>query len=74
MPSLLNKVSEVEMAQATVNELVKALYLDLRESYPSITEEWLKAEAKKQMAGGNPSGGPGVFINDYLSKLGLLKG
>ena len=53
-------------------ELVKALYLDLQESYPSFTYAWLLAEADKQLAGSEPTGGPGVFLNDYLIKCGLL--
>ena len=57
----------------TVDEVVNALYLDLKESYSSITREWLKAEAEKQISGSPPTGGPGMFVQDYLEKLGLLK-
>ena len=61
------------MAIATVDEVVNALYLDLKETYTDITREWLKAEAEKQLAGASPTGGPGMFLNNYLKKTGLLK-
>ena len=57
----------------TIDELVNALYLDLKESYPSLTREWIKAEADKQIAGGIPTGGPGMFLNRYLKEVGLLE-
>lgn len=57
----------------TLDELVTALHLDLSQSYPSLTREWLKAEAEKQIGGGNPSGAPGMYLNTYLRKSGLLK-
>ena len=56
-----------------LKELLSALYLDLRESYTSLTYEWLKAEANKQMDGAIPSGGPAMFLNRYLIKVGLIK-
>lgn len=54
-------------------DLVKALYLDLKESYSSLTYAWLLAEANKQIAGAQPIGGPSMFLSNYLSKCGLLK-
>ena len=53
-------------------ELVKALYLDLRESYSALTYAWLLAEANRLLAGGEPAGGPSMFLNNYLIKAGLL--
>ena len=61
------------MPAVTIDELVNALYLDLKESYTSLTRDWLKAEAEKQLAGAKPTGGPGMFLNSYLKKTGLLK-
>jgi len=61
------------MPAVTVNELVNALYLDLKKTYTSLIRDWLKAEAEKQLAGANPTGGPGMFLNSYLKKTGLLK-
>ncbi len=55
-------------------ELVKALYQDLHESYPSFTYAWLLAEADRLIAGGTPGGGPSMFLHDYLIKAGLLRG
>ncbi|KKM88986.1 hypothetical protein LCGC14_1253250 [marine sediment metagenome] len=60
------------MEKITVDELVEALYLDLKESYSSLTREWLKAEAEKQLAGASPTGGPGMFLKNYLEKADLL--
>lgn len=54
-------------------QLVRALYLDLRESYSSLTYEWLLAEADRQLAGSKPTGGPGMFLNNALAKAGLLR-
>ena len=59
--------------KVTLGELVDAAYLDLKESYPSLTREWLKAEANKQIAGENPTGGMGMFLNRYLKEAGLLE-
>jgi len=56
---------------AQLDEVVEALYLDLRESYSSLTLEWVKAEAEKLIAGGTPTGGPGMFVDNYLKKFGL---
>ncbi|MBA7689179.1 hypothetical protein ES703_97682 [subsurface metagenome] len=61
------------MAIITVNELVEAAYLDLKESYSGLTKEWLLAEAKKQIDGEQPTGGMGMFLNKYLKEAGLLK-
>ena len=61
------------MAAVTLDEVVNAAYLDLKESYLSLTREWLKAEADKQIAGENPAGGMGMFLNRYLKETGLLK-
>ena len=58
---------------ATKNELAEALYADLKESYPSLTLSWVAEEAKKQIAGARPTGGPGMFLNSSLRKAGLLK-
>ena len=54
-------------------EIVKALYLDLQESYPKLTYAWLLAEADNQLAGAEASGGPGMYLNEFLVKSGLLK-
>jgi len=56
----------------TVDELVNALYLDLKDSY-GLTREYLKEEAEKQLAGGLPTGGPGMFLNRCLKQAGLLE-
>lgn len=53
-------------------EVVKALYQDLKESYHSLTYEWLLTEADKLLAGAKPTGGPGMFLNNYLIKMGLI--
>lgn len=60
------------MTKVTVDEVVEALYLDLKESYSDLTKEWLKTEAEKQIVGGIPAGGPGMFLNKYLKETGLL--
>ena len=60
------------MPNVTVDEVVKALYLDLVESYPDLTLEWLKEEAEKQIAGRLPAGGPGMLLNRYLQKTGFI--
>ena len=62
------------MPAITVRELVNAAYLDLKESYSSLTREWLEVEANKQLAGEQPTGGQGMFLNRYLKKAGLLEG
>jgi len=61
------------MPTVTVAEVVRALYLDMKESYPSLTMEWLAAEAEKQIAGEQPTGMPGMYLNRYLEEAGLLK-
>lgn len=55
-----------------IKQLVRALYQDLKESYPSFTYDWLEAEAEKQIAGASPTGGPGMFLNNYLRKAGFI--
>jgi len=57
----------------TMKRLVEALYMDLRQSYPSLTLVWLMEEAESQLSGVHPRGGPGVFLNDYLRKAGFIK-
>lgn len=54
-------------------EIVKALYQDLKESYSSLTLDWLTQEADRLIAGGQPSGGPSMFLNSYLTKVGLIE-
>ncbi len=54
-------------------ELIKATYLDLKESYSALTLDWLTEEADRLIAGGQPSGGPGMFLNRYLTEGGLIK-
>ncbi len=61
------------MGAITVDEVVNALYLDLKESYSGITRESLKTEAERQLAGEKPTGGPGMFLNRYLKETGLLE-
>ena len=52
-------------------EIVLALYLDLKESYPTFTYEWLLAEADRLLTGGQPSGGPSILLNRYLEEMSL---
>ncbi len=52
-------------------KLVKAVFQDARETWTSLTWDWLKEEAEKQIAGSQPTGGPGVFLNDYLRRAGI---
>lgn len=56
-----------------VKQLVKALHKDLRSTYPSLTLEWLEAEAEKQLSGAVPTGGPGMLLNNYLRKAGFIE-
>ena len=65
------KNAEETAKDSQKRELVNALYLDLRESYPGITREWLEAEMDRLTAGGEPSGGPSMFLERYLKKTGL---
>lgn len=53
--------------------LVKAAYQDLRQTYTSLTYEWLKDEAEKQLGGEGPTGGPGVLLQRYLRAAGFLE-
>ena len=70
---LPDEKSADETAKAELKrDVVKALYLDLHESYTSLTYTWLLAEADRLIAGGTPTGGPSMFLNDYLIKCGLL--
>jgi len=57
---------------AKLRETVHDCYLDLRQSFYSLTETWLLEEASRQIAGTKPTGSPGMFLNDYLKKAGLL--
>ena len=54
-------------------EFCKALYQDLSESYPSFTYAWLLTEADRLIAGGQPGGGPSMFLHRYLIEAGLIK-
>jgi hypothetical protein len=53
-------------------QLVRALHQDLVDSYPTLTLKWLEEEAEKQLNGARPTGGPGIFLNDYLKKAGFI--
>ena len=71
---LLGEKNATETAnEKTKTKFCKALYLDLRESYPSFTYAWLLTEADRQIAGGKPSGGPSMFLHHYLIEAGLIK-
>lgn len=68
------KSADETVKEELKRELIKALYQDLRESYPSLTYAWLLEEADKQLAGAKPTGTPGMYLNNYLGRTGLLKG
>lgn len=53
--------------------LVIAAWQDLRQSFPSLTLDWLKAEAEKQLKGELPTGSPGMFLNGYLKTAGMIE-
>ena len=63
---------EAKQMDKPIEELIEALYKDLKESYPSLTLDWLRQEAESQLAGNPPRGGPSMFLNRYLKKLGKL--
>jgi len=52
-----------------VEDLVQTLWRDLRKTWSSLTLEWLREEAERQLAGERPRGGPGVMLADYLKRL-----
>jgi len=57
---------------STLKMLVKDVYTDLKPSYPTLTLDWLLDEADKQVAGNQPMGAVGVFLNRYLKQIGTI--
>ena len=51
---------------AKTKELVVAVWQDARKTWSSLTLAWLMEEAERQLAGERPTGGPGVFLAEYL--------
>ena len=56
-----------------LRETVHDCYLDLRQTWASLTEEWLLEEAQRQIAGEDARGSPGMFLYDYLRAAELLE-
>lgn len=52
---------------------VDAAWKDLRQSFGSLTRDWLIQEAERQLAGEQPTGAPGMFLNKYLKDAGHIK-
>ena len=53
-------------------QLAEALYKDLRQSYPSMTREFVLAECESVSAGNKPDSIAGVFAEKMYRKAGLL--
>ena len=51
---------------------VDAAWQDLRQSFSSLTRDWLMAEAERQLAGEQPVGTPGMLLNKYLKDAGHI--
>ena len=56
-----------------LEELVTAAWKDLRQSYSTLTLEWLQAEAERILNGEKPRGGPSMFLEGYLRRAGFIK-
>lgn len=54
-------------------ELAKAVYQDAKQTWTSLTWDWMERELEAQLAGERPTGGPGMFLNRYLKKAGILE-
>ena len=57
----------------TLKMLVKDVYKDIKPSYSSLTLDWLLKEADKQVAGEQPTGAIGMYLNRYLKRVGTIK-
>lgn len=58
---------------ATLKMLVNDIYPALKESYGSgVTLRGLLDEADRQVAGEQPRGSIGIFLNRYLKQVGTL--
>jgi len=53
-------------------EIVRAIYEDIKKEWPSLDWFWVKREAEAQLAGKSPSGSIGSSIQDHLKKAGKL--
>ena len=59
---------------ATLKMLVKDIYPGLKEDYGSgVTLQGLLDEADRQVAGEQPRGSVGMFLNRYLRQVGTIK-
>ena len=68
------KSAEETRIQRCKAEIIKALYLDLRESYPSLTLASVTTDVDRLIAGGDPTNVIQMFAHRYLVQLGLVKG
>ena len=53
-------------------QIVRAIYEDIKKESASLDWFWVKREAEAQLAGKSPSGSVGKSIQDGLKKAGKL--
>ncbi|KKL92757.1 hypothetical protein LCGC14_1881480 [marine sediment metagenome] len=67
------KNGEETARERKTNELCKALYKDLSQSYSSLTLAAVRSDVEKLIAGGEPTGIIQMWAQPFLVQLGLLK-
>ena len=58
--------------RVTVEDVVDGTWRDLRESWPTLTKQWLQEQADLILAGKAPQGSPGMILQKYLREFGFL--
>lgn len=53
-------------------QIVRAIYEDIKKEWASLDWLWVKQEAEAQLAGKSPSGSVGRSVEDHLKKAGKL--
>lgn len=58
-----------------LHDLVKAVWKDACKTWPDLIGkiELMETEAERLLAGGNPMGGPYMFLYEYMKKVGYIK-